>query len=84
MSQQLTLEAKEAKSIPGCRSESIASRLREVILPLCSALVLPHMEYWVQFPAPQYRRHMEILEIAQWRATKVITGLEHLSSEKKD
>lgn len=49
----------------------------------CSALVMPHVEYWVQFPAPQYRTHMEILERAQRRTTKVIRGLEHLSSEKK-
>ena len=39
------------------------------------------MEYCVQFWAPQYKRDMDILETVQQRATKMITGLKHLSYE---
>jgi len=83
MTQQCTLTAQKANHILGCIKSRVASRSREGILPLCSALVRPHLESCVQLWSAQHRKDMELLEQVQRRATKMIRGLEHLSCEEK-
>ena len=77
-SQQCALAAQKANHILGCIKRSMASRVREVILPLCSVLVRPHLEYCIQIWSPQYRRDIDLLECIWWRATKMIQGTEYL------
>jgi len=71
-------QPKRANHFLGCINHSTGRRLREMIVPLCTALVWPHLEYCMQFWAPQYKD----IKLLEWRVTKVVKGLEGKTYEE--
>jgi len=74
MSWQCALIVQKANCILGCIKRSMARRSKEVILPLCCALLRPHLESCVQLWSPQHRKDMDVLERVQRRPQKWSEG----------
>ena len=64
----------EGQPYPGLHQSNMTSRSREVILPLYSTSVRPHLESCIQLWSPQHRKGMDLLERRQRRPQKWSEG----------
>ena len=63
MTQKCSLTAQKITRILGCSKRIMARKSREMILPLYSALVRPHLEYCAHPWSLQHRKDMDLLEV---------------------
>lgn len=73
----------KANRILGMMYRSIQTRTKDVMLPLYTALVRPHLEYCVQAWCPHYIKDIQKLEKVQRRAIRMITDLRGHTYEQK-
>ena len=57
----------ENPCILGCTKRSVVRKSREVILPLYSTIMRPHLQFCVQLWGPQHKKDMDLLERVQRR-----------------
>ena len=73
--------AEKTNSFLVCIRSSVASRPREVIVPLYLALALGCTPLCVQLWSPHYKKVTEVLEHVRRRTMKLVKGLESKSHE---
>ncbi|XP_059831389.1 uncharacterized protein LOC132397106 [Hypanus sabinus] len=80
---QVERVVKKAYGLLAFISRGIEFKSREVMMQLYKTLVRPHLEYYVQFWLPHYRKDVEALERVQRRFTRMLPGLESMDYDQR-
>ncbi len=82
-SQQCKDAAGKANRMLGFMNRNFLFKDKDVILPLYTSLVRPHLEYAVQFWSTHHAKDIAKLEAVQRRATQMITSLRNKPYEER-
>ena len=74
---------KKCNRLLGYIKRQFVFKNKKIVLTLYNALILPHLQYCVQFWSPALVKDINRLERVQARATKLIPELRHLSYESR-
>ena len=79
VSEQCIIAASKGNQVLGMIRRNITYKEKSLIVPLYKAIVRPHLEYCIQAWNPYIRKDVDMLEIIQRGATKLIPGLKDLT-----
>ena len=83
VSEQCGIAAAKGNQIIGLIRRNIVYKEKELIIPLYKTIVKPHLEYCIQAWRPYRKKDIDMLEIVQRRATKMIPKLRNINSEMR-
>ena len=83
VSEQCGIVASKGKSNSKVIGRTITYKEKQLIVPLCKAIVRPHLEYCIQPWSPYRKKDIDKLERIQRRATKIIPELRDLCYESR-
>ena len=75
VSEQCRIAASKGNQVLEIIRRNITYKENSLIVPLYKAIVRPHLEYCIHAWSPYLRKHIDMLEKIQRRATKLILGL---------
>ncbi len=78
VSEQCRIAASKGKHVLGMIRRSITYKEKSLIVPLYKAIVRPQLEYCIH---PYLRKHIDMLDKIQRRATKLIPGLRYITHQ---
>ena len=83
VSDQYRIAASKGNQILELIRRTITYKEKQLIVPLCKAIVRPHLEYRIQAWRPYRKKDIDKLERILRRATKIIPELRDLSYESR-
>ena len=83
VSEQCRIAASKGNQVLGMIRRNITYKENNLIVPVYKAIVIPHLEYCIQARSPYHRKAIDMLEIIQRRATKLIPELRDLKYEER-